>query len=479
MHHAEDVRWLDALGQAQLVAAGDVTPLELVDLAIEQIERLDPSLGAIVYRRFEQARIEAAALPQEGPFRGVPFLLKDAVVHSRGDRYQHGLRALRDHPWHCSNDSELVRRYRSAGLVILGRTAVPELTLAATTEPSAFGPVRNPWDPERSAGGSSGGSAAAVAAGLVPAAHGNDMGGSIRIPAAYCGLVGLKPSRDRTSLAPHYGEFWGPLTYQHVLTRSVRDSAALLDATAGGVPGDLHSAAPPSRPWLGEVGRDPGRLVVGLMTVPPTGDPVDEECLDAADRTARLLEDLGHRVEHVHGPDLFDPAGRVAMLRIVSAGVAREVAEWERRIGRPIDDLEQRTADAVELGRTVSAVELMNAVNDLAGWSRLIAAGTARFDVVLSPTTASLPAGLGEFTGATPVASMSRVTAFAGVFNVSGQPAISLPLGTTAAGLSVGVQLAAAVGREDLLFRLAGQLEIAQPWRDRRPPMAVGTQLSG
>jgi amidase len=477
MNAASEIHWLDALGQAELVRAGEVTPLELVNLAIERIERLDPVLRAIVYRRFARARTEAAAVPADTPFRGVPFLLKDAVVRSAGDRYQHGLAALRDHPWYSPHDSELVRRYRAAGLTVLGRTAVPELTLAVTTEPTAFGPVRNPWDLERTAGGSSGGSAAAVAAGLVPAAHGNDMGGSIRIPAACCGLVGLKPSRDRTSLAPDFGEYWGPLTSQHVLTRSVRDSAALLDATAGGMTGDLHTAAPAVRPWLDEVGRDPGLLRIGLMTVPPGGEPVDAECLRAVNQTAQLLERLGHRVEHLHGPDLFDPIGRAGMLRIVSTGAARDVDEWERRLGVSIADLEPRTAAAVELGRGTSAVDLMNATDALARWSRRIASHTARFDSILSPTMALLPPKVGEFTEHTPIASMSPVTALTVVFNVSGQPAISLPLGTTPTGLPVGVQIAAALGGEDILFRLAAQLEAAQPWNHRRPPTTTGAGI--
>jgi amidase len=449
-----EIHWLDALGQAELVRAGEVTPLELVNLAIERIERLDPVLGAIVYRRFAQARTEVTAVPADTPFRGVPFLLKDAVVRSAGDRYQHGLAALRDHPWYSPHDSELVRRYRAAGLTVLGRTAVPELTLAVTTEPTAFGPVRNPWDLERTAGGSSGGSAAAVAAGLVPAAHGNDMGGSIRIPAACCGLVGLKPSRDRTSLAPDFGEYWGPLTTQHVLTRSVRDSAALLDATAGGVAGDLHTAAPAVRPWLDEVGRDPGLLRIGLMTVPPGGEPVDGECLQAVNQTAQLLEHLGHRVEHLHGPDLFDPTGRAGMLRIVSAGAAREVDEWERRLGVPIADLEPRTAAAVELGRG-------------AGGSRptrpASTASSAPRWQYFRPRSASSP-------DARPSHPCRRSQPSRGVFNVSGQPAISLPLGTTPTGLPVGVQIGAALGSEDILFRLAAQLEAAQPWNHRRPP---------
>jgi amidase len=243
------------------------------------------------------------------------------------------------------------------------------------------------------------------------------------------------------------------------------------------VAGDLHTAAPAVRPWLDEVGRDPGLLRIGLMTVPPGGEPVDAECLKAVNQTAQLLERLGHRVEHLHGPDLFDPIGRAGMLRIVSTGAARDVDEWERRLGVSIADLEPRTAAAVELGRGTSAVDLMNATDALARWSRRIASHTARFDSILSPTMALLPPKVGEFTEHTPIASMSPVTAFTVVFNVSGQPAISLPLGTTPTGLPVGVQIAAALGGEDILFRLAAQLEAAQPWNHRRPPTTTGAGI--
>jgi amidase len=455
------------------VRSGQVSAAELVEAAIARIEALDPVLGALVDRRFDRARAEVAAGLPDGPFTGVPFLLKDAVQHSEGDRYRHGLAVLGDHPWRSPADTELTRRYRAAGLVQLGRTAVPELTQSATTEPLAFGPTRNPWDLERSPGGSSGGSAAAVAAGLVPVAHGNDMGGSIRIPASCCGLVGLKPSRDRTSLAPDLGEYWGPLTHEHVLTRTVRDSAAVLDATAGPVPGDLHQAPPPSRPWAEEVGADPGRLRIGLVTDPPRGGPVDPECRKAATGAARWMEELGHHVEVMDGAALADERGATAMAQVISAGIARDVAQWEERLGIAVDRLEPMTELTLALGRSLSAVQLVAATDALGRWSRTIAGVTSGYDLVLTPTLATVPPRLGVLRGDRPIAdlvpALSAMTAFVLPFDVSGQPAVSLPLGWTPEGLPVGVQLVAAYGREDLLIRVAAQLEAAHPWGGRRP----------
>jgi amidase len=469
----DELRWTDGVGLAALVRAGDVSASELVELAIARIEALDGALGALVYRRYDRARAEAATAVADAPLSGVPFLLKDAVQHSEGDRYQHGMGYLRDHPWTSPHDSELTRRYRAAGLIQLGRTKVPELTTSPSTEPLAFGPAHNPWDLSRSTGGSSGGSGAAVAAGLVPIAHGNDMGGSIRIPASCCGLVGLKPSRDRTSLAPDFGEYWGPLTHEHVLTRSVRDSAVVLDATAGSLPGDLHQAPLPVRPWAEDVGRDPGSLRVGLVTDPPNGSPVADECLAAAADAARLLESLGHQVEVADGRALISETGPLAMGTVIAAGLARDIVEWEERLGVPVDQLEPMSEAMVEGGRSITAVQLINATNELARWSRQIAVATAPFDLVLTPTLATVPPKLGILSGDTPMAdqmgALAAMTAFVLPFDVSGQPAVSLPLWVTDAGLPVGIQLVAAYGREDLLFQVASQLESTRPWADRRP----------
>jgi amidase len=349
--------------------------------------------------------------------------------------------------------------------------------MSSTTEPLFYGPAHNPWSLEHSPGGSSGGSAAAVAAGIVPVAHGNDMGGSIRIPASCCGLVGLKPSRDRMSLAPDHGEYWGPLTYEHVLSRTVRDSAALLDATAGSVPGDLHVAPLPTRPWLDEVGVDPGRLRVGVMLELPNGGPVDPVCVQAARDAADLLASLGHHVEELSGATLANQAGAAAMSTIIAVGLAGEVTQWERTLDITIDGLEPLQAAMVAGGRAASALDLVRAVDVLAGWSRQIVSACSEIDVLLSPTMAIPPPRLGTLSGDRPledaIPGLAAMSGFAIPFDVSGQPAISLPLTWSAEGLPIGVQFVAGYGREDVLFRLAGQLELACPWAQKRPPIHV------
>ena len=472
---SDELRWTDAVGLARLIREQEVSPSEAVEGAIARLEALEPKLQLLVSDSFDRARQEAAGDLPDGPFRGVPFLLKDAVQHSEGDPYSHGLAALKGHGWRAPHDSELTRRYRQAGLVLLGRTKVPELTMSSTTEPLGFGPAHNPWSPAHSPGGSSGGSAAAVAAGIVPVAHGNDMGGSIRIPASCCGLVGLKPSRDRMSLAPDHGEYWGPLTYEHVISRTVRDSAAVLDATAGSVPGDLHSAPLPKRPWRDEVGADTGQLRVGLMLDLPNGGPVHPECVQAARDAAGLLSDLGHAVDEFPGARLANPTAAGAMSTVIAVGLAGEVVQWEDRLGIEVAALEPMPAAMVAAGRATSGVDLVRATDALAAWSRQIATATAEVDILVSPTMAIPPPLLGTLSGDLPledtIPGWSAMSGFAIAFDVSGQPAISLPLYWTEEGLPVGVQFVAAYGREDILFRLAGQLERARPWSGRRPPI--------
>ncbi len=304
---SDEFAWLDATGQAELIRRGDTTPLELVDAAIARIEDLDPRLNAVIIPLYEKARAAAASpdLP-DGPFRGVPFLLKDAVAHSAGDPYHCGMQVLKDAGWTEPADTWLVERFRAAGFVIAGKTNLPELATSVTTEPLAYGPTRNPWNPDHSAGGSSGGAGAAVASGMVAAAHGNDMGGSIRIPASVCGLVGLKPSRGRNTLGPDFGEYWAMTTHEHVLTRSVRDTAAVLDATAGPGVGDPYTAPPPARPFADEVGADPGRLRIGFRTTRRDGSESHPDCVAAVAATVALLESLGHDVEPVALPALDD-----------------------------------------------------------------------------------------------------------------------------------------------------------------------------
>ncbi len=473
---SQELLWNDAVGMAALVREGSVSASELVDAAIERLEALEPQLQLLVSESFERARKEATGSLPDGPFRGVPFLLKDAVQHSEGDPYAHGLPSLKGNSWRSPHDTELAHRYRQSGMVLLGRTKVPELTMSSTTEPLAYGPAHNPWALDRSPGGSSGGSAAAVAAGIVPLAHGNDMGGSIRIPSSCCGVVGLKPSRWRTSFAPDYGEYWGPLTHEHVITRTVRDSAAVLDATAGPVAGDLQMAPPPARPWLSEVGADPGKLRVALMLDLPNGSPVDPECIRAATETAALLEELGHTIEEFSSASLVNEQGSAAMSTLIGVGLASEVVKWEQRLGLTMDDLEPMPTAMVAAGRVASALDLVQAVDAFAAWSRQIAAATGGYDVLLSPTMAILPPLLGTLSGDQPLeqcfAGWGAMCGYAMPFDVSGQPAISLPLHESEAGLPIGIQLVAAYGREDVLFRLSGQLEQARPWAGRRPALS-------
>jgi len=470
---SDSLAQLDATAQAELVEAGEVSPAELVEAAIARIERIDPELNAVIHPLFEKARAAAASpeLPR-GPFRGVPFLVKDAVCHTAGDPYHLGMRFLKEQGWVAERDSELARRLRAAGFVFVGKTNTPELAMSCTTEPLAYGATHNPWNLEHSPGGSSGGSAAAVAAGLVPAAHANDMGGSIRVPASFCGLVGLKPTRARGSLAPDFGEYWGPLTHEHVVTRSVRDSAAVLDAIAGPATGDPYTAPLPLRPFAREVGADAGSLRVGFTTASAVVD-AEPDAVAAVESTARLLAELGHRVEPVR----LDALDHIEIGPWIAAGLARDLDRWSALTGKEIgpDDVEPMNWLLAEAGRSMNAAQYLESAEQAQAWARELqqwwAAGN---DVLLTPTSPGPAPRLGELAPEIEVPQllyrMGRITAFTMPFNVTGQPAISLPLHWTRDGLPVGIQLAGAYGREDLLLRLAAQLEEARPWRERRPP---------
>jgi amidase len=476
---------LDATAQADIVRRGDASPIELVDAAIARIEQIDDTLNAVVLRRFDEARAEAKALEadDDAPWRGVPFLTKDLACPTAGEPHTDGMRALKEAGWVARETSSLATRFRRAGLVNLGRTNSPELGLVPTTEPVAWGATRNPWDPTRSPGGSSGGSAAAVAAGLVPVAHASDGGGSIRIPASVCGLVGLKTSRGRVSVGPGRGELTGFLSVQFAVTRSVRDAATLLDLCAGAEPGDPVIAPAPSAPYRETVTRDPGQLRVGLMTTAP-GDvsAVHPECVRAAEHGARALESLGHVVEVAHPPALDDPARGEVFGRIWGVNAAAQLDAWGRALGRPLtdDDVEPVTWLMASAGREVTAVAHVDAVNTMQVWSRALARwwtddDERAFDLLLTPTLGEPPVPLGTFHDPDDtVAGIRRAgsfTPFTPAFNMSGQPAISLPLHLTPEGLPVGVHLVAAYGREDLLLGVAAQLEHAVPWADRRPEL--------
>ncbi len=476
----DDLAWLDATAQAAMVRDGTASSRELVDAAIARIDAVNPTLNAVIHRRDDRARAEAEAAP-DGPFRGVPILVKDLDGSLAGEPLHLGNRLLRDLGATGDHDSYLFAKLRAAGCVIVGKTNTPELGLLPTTESHAYGAAHNPWDVSRSPGGSSGGSAAAVASGMVPFAHAGDGGGSIRIPASACALFGLKPTRGRVSLGPGTGEAWAGLVARHVVSRSVRDSAAALDAIAGAVPGDPYAAAPPSRPFADEVGADPGRLRIGTMTAASPGGlaPVDAACTAAADDAALLLESCGHVVEPAYPETLDDLALLVHFTTVLAASTAYDLRTLGATAGQDLgpDDVEPLTWAQAELGRAVSADAYLEAVESLRAWSRRVARwwdpDDGGFDLLLTPTMAKPPAPLGEIRGDDADGALLAATPYAAFtvpFNVTGQPAMSVPLFWND-GLPIGVQLVAATGREDLLLRVAAQLEAARPWVDRRPPV--------
>ena len=475
---------LDATGQAELLRRGELSPVELLDLVLDAIDRCNPTLNAVIHRLDDKARAEAAT-PGAGPFAGVPMFVKDGVCHTAGDPFHCGMRVLRDHGWIEPDDAALARRFRAAGFVIAGKTNLPELAMSVTTEPLAYGPTRNPWAPDRSPGGSSGGSGAAVAARIVAVAHGNDMGGSIRIPSSACGLVGLKPTRARTSLAPAFGEYWAMTTHEFVLVRSVRDAAAILDCVAGSEPGDPYCAPPPTRPWAAEIGHEPGRLRIGVRTAARRGLPAtNPEIVQAVHDTAALLETLGHVVDDVALADLDDARIDAAMAVLFPVFAARDVARWSARLGRSIElhELEAPNAMLCEFGRSITAEPFVEGVETVQAWSRSVARHWSDdgYDLLLVPTLGELPVPIGTLAPDRPdrMDAMSidaAMTGFVAPWNLSGQPAISLPLHQSASGLPIGVQLVAPQGREDLLLQVAAQLEASAPWAQRRPVVCASS----
>jgi amidase len=467
---------LDATAQAQLVRNGEASPRELVEAAIERIEALNGDLNAVIHPLFERA-LETE--PADGPFRGVPFVVKDLVCAVADTPQHEGMRFLRDLDFRADADSWLASRFRQAGFIFVGKTNTPELGILPTTEPDAYGPTRNPWSTSHSPGGSSGGSGAAVASGMVPIGHANDGGGSIRIPASCNGLVGLKTTRARVSMAP-LGDFASGLATELVVSRSVRDTAAVLDFVCEGAPpGEPYFAPPRERPYLEEVGDDPGRLRIGLMTTTPAGQhDTHPECVAAAEGAARLLESLGHSVEVSHPAGLDDEAYVPQFLIRWTAAVAAGLNFWSLRTGKEIraEDVEPATWALAEQGRTHSAADYLGAVGYAQIMARAVLAWWQDFDLLLTPTMALPPAELGSIRADEadnpfePIARSVPYATFTAGFNATGQPAISLPLHWSEAGLPIGVQLVADMGREDLLIRVASQLEEAVPWAERRPP---------
>jgi amidase len=468
-----DTTWLDATAQAELVRRGEASPAELVEAAIGRIEAVNPRLDAVIRTRFDQARAEAAGDLPGGPFRGVPILFKDLGCEVEGEATAFGVGPMRDLPWPAT--SYLAGAFRAAGFVALGRTNVPEMGTTVTTEARSFPAARNPWDPGRSAGGSSGGSAAAVASGMVPAAHGNDGGGSIRIPSSACGLVGLKPTRARVSQGPMVGEAWAGGTIDGVLTRTVRDAAGILDVISTREPGDPYYAPPLPRPLREEVGADPGRLRVGVLDRPGAEVYLDDpQCRAAVAGTARLLEKLGHEVSESSPEAMFDEAFSGHFSNVIAADTEATFREFETMLGRPIteDEIEPRNAFYRQVAGTLDAVTYLQSRAWMGKWARRMAQWWTRHDLLLTPTLGAPPPELGWFTAEGPEQEGRRVVSFipyTAQFNMTGQPAVSLPMHWTPDGLPVGVQLVAAYGREDLLIRVASQLEQAARWQDRRP----------
>jgi amidase len=466
----------DGIGLAALVRRREVTPDEVLEAAISRVEARNPAVNAVVARLYEEARAAIRAGLPAGPFSGVPYLLKDLGAHYTGAITSFGSRLFAD--YRADHDSELTARLKRAGLAIFGKTNTPELGLAPSTEPRLFGATRNPWHRAYSAGGSSGGAAAAVAAGMLPMAHATDGGGSIRIPASCCGLVGLKPTRARNPLGPDQGEGWGGASVAHAVTRTVRDSAALLDATSGPDVGDPYWAPPPAGPFLREVGRDPGRLRIALTTTPWNGQPVDPECAAAARAAATLCETLGHRVEEAR-PEIDAPALGVATRIIIGAHIRVVLEARAAALGRELsaDDVERVTwARAVD-GRTYTAADYARAIGIVHRTGRVVARFFTDHDVLLSPTMCQPPYPLGvlDMMSQDREAYLAAVLAsvgFTSLFNAAGNPAISVPLAWSQAGLPLGVQFVASFGDEATLFRLAAQLEAAQPWAERRPALA-------
>lgn len=469
---------LDATALADLVRRGEVSPLELVDEAIRRLEQVNGELNAVIHTMYDHARASAAAVDGRGRFAGVPFLMKDFAAEMAGFPFREGSRFLDRYV--PRQDSEIVRRFADAGLITFGKTNLPEFAIGVTTEPQWRGATHNPWDLARTPGGSSGGSAAAVAARVLPAAHGNDVGGSIRIPASACGLVGLKPSRGRTSQAPHYGDILAGFFAEHVLTRSVRDCAGLLDVVAGPVPGDPCQAPAPVRPYAEEIGREPGQLRIGYSTVTPLGDELDGECKRAIEETAALLDSLGHVVSEA--APVFDAMEMWSKYTTLLASLAAwMLADWSRRLDREAKetDFEPFVWAFAERGRALSAQEYLLAMQDVQVQVRAMSVFYETHDAWLTTTLGQPPVALGTlvYTG-DPIElrrRMARFSPFTYLANASGQPAISLPLYWSSDGLPIGLHFTARVGEEDLLLRLAAQLERASPWAERRPGVCAGS----
>jgi amidase len=465
----------DALGLAELIAKKEITPAELLDAVRQRVEEINPKINAFSQLFFDKAAEQIQAGMGEGPFQGVPFALKDLGQYLDGTITSAGGRVWKDQL--ADYDSTLVTRYKQAGLVIFGKTTSPELGLTTTTESVLYGQTRNPWDRERTSGGSSGGASAAVASRILPMAHASDGGGSIRIPASCCGLFGLKPTRGRAPMGPNQFEGWNGLSAHHAVTISVRDSAALLDVSSGPELGAPYYAPPQQRPFLMEVGADPGELRIALIADSPSGTPVDSECRKAATEAAKLCEDLGHKVEEVPWP--VDPEiMRGAFLTIVNVSVAKALDEAATPLGRAVtdQDVEPVTWAMARQGRDVSSVAYSRAIATIHQIGFTMAKFQQTYDVILNPTLGKPPVQLGLLSLSptdmrTFMKEITEFSPFTAIYNVTGQPSMSAPLHWTSDGLPVGVMFSARFGDEATLFRLASQLEKAKPWAGMTPKL--------
>lgn len=464
----------DGLGLAELIAKKDVTSAELVEEAIARIEKHNPKLNAVVFRTFDRAR-SAAKLPQGGPFGGVPFLLKDILGAQKGVPTRQGANFIPPVP--SPHDSTLVRRFTSAGLISLGKTNVPEFGLVPTTESSLYGPANNPWELDHSTGGSSGGSGAAVAAGIVPLAHANDGGGSIRVPASANGLVGLKPTRGRNPLGPDLGDIMGGLVCEHVVSRSVRDTAAALDVTAGNEQGDPYWAPAKPKSYLDESQTPPPKLKIAFTTKSLFGKKFDSECVTAVESTAKLLQSLGHHVEEA-SPALASETLMTAFMPIWASGLAMLIDGTAMITGRTPheSDFQGMTWGLYQMGKAISAAQYQMCWFQMQAAARQVALFHEQYDLWMGPTLGAPPVrnGTFDFHEKDPLKAFAPIIDYlptTALQNATGQPAISLPLHWAANGLPVGVHFAARFGDEATLLRLAGQLEKAKPWAGKHPPV--------
>ena len=480
----------DAIALGELIRKGEIRATELLEITVQRIDRINPNLNAVIHTMYDQAReiaenwdSETAEQKLSGSlFHGVPFLLKDLIVEYKGAPFHEGSAAIKGYV--SKLDSELVKRQKASGLIVIGKTNTPEFGLLPTTEPALYGATVNPWDPSLTTGGSSGGSSAAVAAGIVPMAHGSDAGGSIRIPASFCGIFGLKPTRGRNPLGPHFGDIGGGLVHEHGLTRTVRDSAALLDATSGPDLGDPYPAPPKERPFLEEVKLEVRRLKIGLLSSIPEGWSLESQlhpdCESAVKDAARLCETLGHIVEEVVPGDLRYPDLLKAFGKIFTCLTVQFISNWETRLGKNLakEQLEPITWITYQAGLKRTGADYLGALESIQRFSRKLARwqDEGGYDMILSPTVRIPPVKLGSFRTVPddPMrwAKMSNtLSALTYIYNITGQPAMTVPLFWNEENLPIGVQFAGRFGDEATLFRLAAQLEQARSWTDRTPPI--------